>query len=30
MGFCLWLAAWVSAVPAVATEVSCEYYWNTP
>ncbi len=28
MGFCLWLAAWMSAAPAVAAGVSCED-WNT-
>ena len=28
LGFCLWLAVWVSATPALATGVSCED-WNT-
>ena len=28
MGFCLWLAAWMAATPALVTGVSCED-WNT-
>ncbi len=28
MGFCLWLAAWMSTTPALAARVSCED-WNT-
>ena len=28
MGFCLWLAGWTTATPALAAGVSCED-WNT-